>query len=103
MRAEVTALAIRERIARIHDALHGVRDLSLSLFSTTDGNPDDVSHWLEAEGFGLDDHGYFERLDVLSAARAGASARDTHVYYASAAVRSDADALRREPRSGGAR
>ena len=90
---EVTALAIQERIARIHDALHGLHDLTLSSCTTTERNPRAVAQWLEAQGFGLDDHGYFERLDILSAVRAGNLDADTHVYYATATVRDDPEGL----------
>lgn len=41
---EVTALSIRERIARIHDALYALRDLTLSLHESTPLTPQVLVH-----------------------------------------------------------
>lgn len=92
---EVTALAIQERVARIHDALHGLHDLTLSLFSTTERSPQSVAQWLEASGFGTDAFGYFERIEILRKARAGDFEAQTQIYYAQPSITGDAEALHR--------
>jgi len=92
---EVTALAIQERVARIHDALHGLRDLTLSLIANTKRSPESVAQWLDVAGFGTDEHGYFERLDVLKRARAGEVDARTQIYYAQPSIEADAEAVHR--------
>jgi len=90
---EVTALSIRERIARIHDALYALRDLTLSLYESTPRDQDVVRDWLARCGFGLDQHGYFERLELLERARAGEVDPGVHIYYANEAIAQDPEAL----------
>lgn len=92
---EVTALAIQERVARIHDALHGLHDLTLSMFGTTERSPEAVAQWLEVSGFGTDDFGYFERLEILRQARAGELEAQSQIYYAQPSIKSDAEGLHR--------
>jgi PAS domain S-box-containing protein len=90
---EVTALSIRERIARIHDALHTLHDLTLSLYETTPRDETAVRDWLRCCGFGFDTHGYYERLDVLERARDGAVEPGVHTYYANETIAQDPEAL----------
>ena len=49
---EVTALSIQERIARIHDALHALRDLTISLYEAAPRDQAVVDAWIENNGFG---------------------------------------------------
>lgn len=91
--AEVTALTINERIARIHDALRSLRDMTLALYEATPRDAAAVQHWLEEGGFGLDRYGYYERKALLDRARAGEVDPDVQIYYASEAIARDREAL----------
>jgi two-component system cell cycle sensor histidine kinase/response regulator CckA len=90
---QVTAMNIRERVARIHDALHALHDLTLSLYRATPRKKDDVSRWLDQHGFGFDEHGYFERLALLEKARAGEVDPSQQIYYISKSIAEDDEAL----------
>jgi PAS domain S-box-containing protein len=90
---EVTALSIRERIARIHDALYALRDLTISLYENTPRDGTVVRDWLRRGGFGFDRHGYYERLELLERARAGEVEPGVHIYYANDAIVRDPEAL----------
>lgn len=90
---EVATLSLGERVQRIYDALHALHDLTLATFSMTPRDPDRVAAWLGDAGFGLDEQGYFERLEVLARARAGASDPGTQTYYANEAISNDPEAV----------
>jgi len=92
---EVATLGLGERVARIYDALYALHDLTLATFSMTPRDADRIAEWYDASGFGIDEHGYFERLDVLARARAGESDPDTQTYYANAKIADDPEARSR--------
>jgi hypothetical protein len=102
---EVTALSIQERIARIHDALHSLYDLTIALYDATPRDEAVIESWLQTNGFGIDSWGYFERLALLDRARAGEVDPGEQIYYASQSLSRDPEvcfriyALRLLPRA----
>ena len=92
---DVASRNVRERVARLYDALHALHDLTHAAFATTPPDAARVDAWIEHAGFEIDEHGYFERRDVLARARAGETCPRTQIYYASEALSKDAEARRR--------
>jgi len=91
--AEVTALTIHERIARIHDALRTLRDMTLLLYEATPRRDAAIEDWLQQNDFGFDPFGYYERTELLRRARAGEVDPDVQIYYVSEAIARDPEAL----------
>ena len=89
---EITALSIQERIARIHDALHSLHDLTIALYEATPRDESVIESWLKTNGFGIDSWGYFERLALLERARAGEVDPGEQIYYANQAISRDPEA-----------
>ena len=92
---EVTAVSLRERVARVLDSLRFLHDLTLALDDASPRDPQVVAEWLRRGGFDFDEEGYYERPDVLERARAGEIDPEVQIYYANADIAKDAEALRR--------
>ena len=93
---QLGARFVETRVVRIQDALRGLRQLTLALDAMSAGAPpSEVEAWLEAQGFGVDPHGYFERPELLERARAGVVEPDKQIYYAVPERRTSPEAMRK--------
>ncbi len=64
-------MLINSRAERIYSALEELREMTVFLLSETYRNKEDVDNWVEGEGFGIDQHGFFSRLPVLEQFKRG--------------------------------
>jgi len=90
---EVTALTIHERIARIHDTLRALRDMTLVLYEATPRDHAAVLGWLDSNGFDFDPYGYYERIALLDRARTGEVDPGVQIYYVNESISQDPEAL----------
>ena len=61
--------ALSARIGRLYEGLHHLASVTMALREATNASPTEIAQWIADAGFEVDEHGYFERRDVLAAAR----------------------------------
>lgn len=89
---EVVARVISCELGRVKDALVYLAHHSQELFRIIPNDPEAVRVWLEAEGFGVGEDGFFLSLPNLAAHRSGSLHEDALSYSWPGDVRDDPDA-----------
>jgi hypothetical protein len=67
---------LTQQIDRLYNALEELQRTSLLLLSLDSDSDDKIDQWLQAEGFAIDDDGFFQSQPLLSAFRDGSGPAD---------------------------
>ena len=65
------AASLGANIKACTDTLYELRRLTHALFSETRADTDDIQRWFRTERFGIDKDGFWTRIPILKAFRAG--------------------------------
>ncbi len=81
MKAEKARSLMACRIEQFHHALEELRRLTGTLFNTVPADEAVSDRWMDDEGFGVDDDGFFCRLPLQKLYRAGDAPPDAISYF----------------------
>jgi signal transduction histidine kinase len=71
---------LARQVDRLYNALEELQRTTLLLMDMDRADDDDIDRWLTAEGFAMDDDGFFQSLPLLSAFRKGSAPEDAISY-----------------------